>query len=64
MLYEVITDDDWPTWEMHPAGDEFVILVSGDVDLVMARGPGHDTSRMAEPGTFDSAIWANASIGL
>ena len=23
-------DEDWPTWEVHPAGDEFVILVAGD----------------------------------
>lgn len=58
-------DDDWPTWEMHPAGDEFVILVSGDVDLVMARGPGHDTTRMTEPGTFvivPRGTWHTARI--
>lgn len=45
-------DEDWPTWETHPAGDEFVILVSGDVDLVLARGDGDEIIRMTEPGTF------------
>lgn len=45
-------DEDWPTWEVHPAGDEFVILVSGDVDLVLARASGRETIRMTEPGTF------------
>lgn len=45
-------DDDWPTWEVHPAGDEFVILVSGDADLVLAREGGDDTIRLTEPGTF------------
>lgn len=45
-------DDDWPTWEVHPAGDEFVILVSGDVDLVLAKDGGDETVRMTEPGTF------------
>jgi len=45
-------DDDWPTWEVHPAGDEFVILVSGDADLVLARANGDETIRMTEPGTF------------
>lgn len=45
-------DDDWPTWEVHPAGDEFVILVSGDADLVLAKGDGDETIRMTEPGTF------------
>jgi len=45
-------DEDWPTWEVHPAGDEFVILVSGDADLVLARDDGDETIRMTEPGTF------------
>ena len=45
-------DEDWPTWEVHPAGDEFVILVSGDADLVLARDGGDETIRMTEPGTF------------
>ena len=29
---------DWPTWEMHPEGDEFVYLLSGAVDLLLDRG--------------------------
>lgn len=45
-------DEDWSTWEIHPAGDEFVILVSGDADLVLARAQGDETIRMTEPGTF------------
>ena len=45
-------DDDWATWEVHPAGDEFVILVSGDADLILARADGDETIRMTEPGTF------------
>lgn len=45
-------DQDWPTWEVHPAGDEFVILVSGDADLVLALDGDEDTIRMTEPGTF------------
>ena len=27
--------DDWPTWEMHPNGDELVMLLSGDIDFVL-----------------------------
>ena len=45
-------DDDWPTWEIHPSGDEIVVLVSGDVDLVLAGADGDDVIRMTEPGTF------------
>lgn len=44
--------EDWPTWEVHPAGDEFVVLVSGDVDLVLAGGEGDDITRMNKRGTF------------
>jgi mannose-6-phosphate isomerase-like protein (cupin superfamily) len=29
---------DWPMWEMHPAGDEVVSLLSGAVDLVLQDG--------------------------
>ena len=43
---------DWPTWETHPAGDEFVVLLSGDVELILALEGGDDVTRMNEPGTF------------
>jgi mannose-6-phosphate isomerase-like protein (cupin superfamily) len=31
---------DWPTWEMHPAGEEIVYLLSGAVDLVLEEPDG------------------------
>jgi mannose-6-phosphate isomerase-like protein (cupin superfamily) len=31
---------DWPHWEMHPAGDEIVVLLSGALDLVLQDGSG------------------------
>ena len=33
-------DGDWPTWEIHPAGDEFVLLLSGGADLIFATNDG------------------------
>lgn len=45
-------DEDWPTWEIHPAGDEIVILVSGDVELVLAGADGDVVTHMDQPGTF------------
>jgi len=33
--YEFVKD--WPTWEMHPEGDEFVYLLSGAVELLLDR---------------------------
>jgi mannose-6-phosphate isomerase-like protein (cupin superfamily) len=32
--------NDWPTWEMHPAGDEIVYLLSGAIDLVLQEPDG------------------------
>jgi mannose-6-phosphate isomerase-like protein (cupin superfamily) len=31
---------DWPHWEMHPAGDEILILISGAFDLQVERADG------------------------
>jgi mannose-6-phosphate isomerase-like protein (cupin superfamily) len=28
-------DSNWPTWEMHPAGDEIVYLLSGSLDVIL-----------------------------
>src|SRR5262245_39229295 len=34
------SDADWPHWEMHPAGDEIVCLLSGSADLVLDEAGG------------------------
>ena len=41
---------DWETWEMHPAGDEIVCLVSGRVEFEFeGRGV---VAELEEPGSF------------
>lgn len=45
-------DDDWPTWEIHPHGDEIVCLVSGDVDLILATDDGEQITRLDSQGSF------------
>jgi len=32
---------DTPTWEMHPAGDELLVLLSGEIDVVFEGGDGN-----------------------
>lgn len=32
--------EDWPHWEVHPAGEELVMLVSGALDLVLEDASG------------------------
>jgi mannose-6-phosphate isomerase-like protein (cupin superfamily) len=45
-------DSDWPTWERHPAGDEVVCLLSGDVEMVLQREGGEEVTRLREPGSY------------
>ena len=45
-------DDDWPTWEIHPHGDEFVMLLSGDSEMTLALPDGDSTVRLNEPGAY------------
>ena len=41
----------WPTWEMHPHGDEIVYLIAGAVDFVLWNGGAEEVLRVDEPGT-------------
>jgi mannose-6-phosphate isomerase-like protein (cupin superfamily) len=43
---------DWPSWEMHPAGDEIVVLLSGHADMVFDLAGRHQLSSLAEAGSF------------
>ena len=45
-------DSDWPTWEMHPVGDEVVCLLSGIVSMVLDRGGRHEVVELTQPGAF------------
>jgi catechol 2,3-dioxygenase-like lactoylglutathione lyase family enzyme/mannose-6-phosphate isomerase-like protein (cupin superfamily) len=40
----------WTTWERHPAGDEWILLLSGAADLVLEAPDGTRVLRLAEPG--------------
>jgi mannose-6-phosphate isomerase-like protein (cupin superfamily) len=42
----------WPTWEMHPEGDEFVYLLAGDTDFVLRENGDERTVRVSEPGSY------------
>ncbi len=45
-------DSDWPTWEMHPAGDEFVMLLSGAADMVLLQDGDENIASLDSPGSF------------
>lgn len=45
-------DSDWPTWEIHPHGDELVVLMSGQITFVMRLPEGEECVRLTEPGSY------------
>ena len=45
-------DSSWPTWEMHPHGDEFVYLLEGDTDFVLSEAGTERRIRINRPGDY------------
>lgn len=58
-------DKDWDVWEMHPAGDEFVCLLSGQVDLILEQSGVEHTVQLSMPGSYvlvPRGIWHTAKV--
>ncbi len=56
-------DEPWPTWEMHPKGDEFVYLLEGDTDFVLRQDGEEKVVRINRPGdyvTVPQSAWHTA----
>lgn len=45
-------DADWPTWEIHPHGDEIVMLMSGRATLVLRVGDEDKTLSLDKAGSY------------
>ena len=43
---------DWSTWEMHPGGEEVVLLLDGDVELTLESDGKYAQVRLSEAGTY------------
>ena len=57
---------DWSEWEMHPAGDELVMLLGGEVTFVVRTSSGDETIPLAKPGDFavvPKGHWHTARVG-
>jgi mannose-6-phosphate isomerase-like protein (cupin superfamily) len=44
--------EDWPSWEVHPNGDEIVCLLSGAVTFVFEREGGNEEISLRNVGDF------------
>jgi len=45
-------DSDWPTWEIHPMGDEIVVLLKGEATFVLQGENGEVTLSLTNPGEY------------
>ena len=45
-------DEDWPTWERHPNGDELVTLISGRAEMILRTANGDQSVELTQPGDF------------
>ena len=58
-------DKDWETWEMHPAREEFVCLLSGQVDLILEQDGVEKTVQLSTSGSYvlvPRGIWHTAKV--
>jgi mannose-6-phosphate isomerase-like protein (cupin superfamily) len=58
-------DKDWPTWEIHPQGDEIVVLLSGAAQMVFDEKGRHRAVTLSKPGEYvivPKATWHTAKI--
>lgn len=58
-------DTDWPNWEMHPAGDEVLVLLKGTLTLVFDEG--HEKSIELHQGhvaIVPKGVWHTARMNM
>jgi mannose-6-phosphate isomerase-like protein (cupin superfamily) len=56
---------DWPTWEIHPHGDEVVLLISGAAEMILDHGGEHRVTVLSQTGAFvvvPKGTWHTARI--
>ena len=55
---------DWESWEVHPNGDEIVILMSGAMDFILDTPDGEQTCSVRNPGEYifmTKGVWHTAN---
>ena len=58
-------DEDWTSWEMHPAGDEVVACITGSMTLHQEHVDGSKTSVRLGPGDYainPPGTWHTADV--
>lgn len=64
MLMRFDFDGDWPTWEVHPAGDEVVICIAGGMTFFLEQEDGVQQVPLAagEAVVVPRGVWHTADV--
>lgn len=64
LISEFVCTEDWPNWEIHPQADEFVYLLSGDIELVLELPSGTRCERISGRGAsvVPRNVWHTARV--
>ena len=57
--------EDWPTWEMHPKGDELVLLLGGEAEMLLRGKAGDSSVQLRQPGDYlvvPRGAWHTAKV--
>jgi len=59
-----VSTEDWPHWEMHPAGEEVLVLVEGRMTLILDEPAGERRVEMTPGSTciVPRGIWHRAIV--
>jgi len=58
-------DIDWNSWEIHPNGDEIVVMLHGAADLILETPDGEVVVEVRQPGEYafvPKATWHTANV--
>lgn len=64
LISEWVCSEDWANWEMHPHGDEFVYLLSGDIEFLLELPSGISSTRISGRGAqlVPRGVWHTAKV--
>lgn len=60
-------ESDWSNWEIHPNGDEVVVLLSGEVTFILKETQGEKSITLNEQGQFlivPQGVWHSAKTNV
>ncbi|HEY9625635.1 MAG TPA: hypothetical protein V6C78_35270 [Crinalium sp.] len=65
LISHYVFEQDWDCWEMHPAGEEFVCLLSGQIDFILEQDGGEKTISLNSLGRYllvPRGVWHTAKV--